>query len=450
MNPELENLINMALADGKVTDKERQVIFRKAIELGISQDEIELVLDSKLYEKQKKLSKESYFSYAAKFGKVKKCPSCGEIINPLDVKCKSCGFELNITSNNKSVNDFLNTFLKLDNSKKIDFISHFSIPNNKEDFFEFLSMCIPIIEQKYSSLDKANQKIYTAWLLKSRQLVIKANSLFSDDKSFIIKIKELEIGINKRLKQIENRAKVILSIKIIFILLFVTLIILFWQKVINKKTPDEIFIETVHDKYKEQFDKFKSSTSYREYIKLVEAYFNLSYTFSDTATRNLLQKKILKLDIPSDIYFTFQGLVKDNQLCYDTALALNPNFSYAYFLKFRDLKTADDDSNKVKLLNKAILLNNKIYKFYYWRAITFMFQFSYNNALDDLNKALILKPNNIFLLAEKCRALMSMNQKIKCAHNLLLVKQHKDFIEFQSFNSDFIKGLEEFCNSKSK
>jgi hypothetical protein len=79
-----------------------------------------------------------------------------------------------------------------------------------------------------------------------------------------------------------------------------------------------------------------------------------------------------------------------------------------------------------------------------------MFQFSYNNALDDLNKALILKPNNIFLLAEKCRALMSMNQKIKCAHNLLLVKQHKDFIEFQSFNSDFIKGLEEFCNSKSK
>ena len=96
MHPEIENLINMAIADGKVTDKERQVIFRKAIELGISQDEIELVLDSKLYEKQKELSKESNFSYAEKFGKVKKCPSCGEIINPLDVKCKSCGFELNI------------------------------------------------------------------------------------------------------------------------------------------------------------------------------------------------------------------------------------------------------------------------------------------------------------------------------------------------------------------
>ena len=450
MNPELEYLINMAISDGKVTDKERQVIYSKAIKLGISQDEIELILDSKLYEKQKELSKESNLSYAEKFGKVKKCPSCGDVINPLDVKCKSCGFELNITSNNKAVNDFLNTFLKLDNSKRIDFISHFSIPNNKEDFFEFLSMCIPIIEQDYSSLDKANQKIYTAWLLKSRQLVIKANSLFSDDKSFIVKIKELEIGINKRLKQIENRAKVILSIKIIFILLFVTLIIIFWQKVINKKTPDEIFIETVHDKYKEQFDKFKSSTSYREYITLLEAYFNVGDSSSDTTTSNSLEKKLLKLDIPSDIYFTFQGLVKNNQSYYDTALALNPNFSYSYYMKFRNLKTDDDDSNKIKLLNKAILLNNKMYRFYYHRARTFMLQRSYRNALEDYNEALYLKPNEIFLLSSKCGALKCLNRKIECAKNLLLVKQHKEFIEYQSYNYDYIKGIEEYCNSKSK
>jgi hypothetical protein len=45
---------------------------------------------------------------------------------------------------------------------------------------------------------------------------------------------------------------------------------------------------------------------------------------------------------------------------------------------------------------------------------------------------------------------MSLNKKIACAQNFLLVKQHKDFIDYQSFNSDFIKGLEEFCNSKSK
>lgn len=48
MNPEIEKLINMALADGQVTDKEREIILRKAEKLGIDVDEMEMYLEGRL------------------------------------------------------------------------------------------------------------------------------------------------------------------------------------------------------------------------------------------------------------------------------------------------------------------------------------------------------------------------------------------------------------------
>jgi len=48
MNEELEKLIELTLADGQLTDKERTVLYRKAMELGVDQDEFEIVLDAKL------------------------------------------------------------------------------------------------------------------------------------------------------------------------------------------------------------------------------------------------------------------------------------------------------------------------------------------------------------------------------------------------------------------
>jgi len=48
MHPEIENLINMALADGEVTERERAIILRKAESLGIDKDEVEIILDGKI------------------------------------------------------------------------------------------------------------------------------------------------------------------------------------------------------------------------------------------------------------------------------------------------------------------------------------------------------------------------------------------------------------------
>ncbi len=52
-NEELEKLIEFAFTDGQLTDKEKQVLIKKAVSYGIDADEFEMVLDARLYELQK-------------------------------------------------------------------------------------------------------------------------------------------------------------------------------------------------------------------------------------------------------------------------------------------------------------------------------------------------------------------------------------------------------------
>lgn len=49
MHPELERLIDLALADGKITDKELEVLYKKAHELAVDMDEFEMVVQGKLH-----------------------------------------------------------------------------------------------------------------------------------------------------------------------------------------------------------------------------------------------------------------------------------------------------------------------------------------------------------------------------------------------------------------
>lgn len=49
-NEQLEKLMDMALVDGILTDKEREVIMKKAQTLGIDADEAEMILEAKVYE----------------------------------------------------------------------------------------------------------------------------------------------------------------------------------------------------------------------------------------------------------------------------------------------------------------------------------------------------------------------------------------------------------------
>lgn len=50
MHPELEKLIDMVVADGQITEKERAVVIKKAIALDVDPDEAEIYLDGRLHQ----------------------------------------------------------------------------------------------------------------------------------------------------------------------------------------------------------------------------------------------------------------------------------------------------------------------------------------------------------------------------------------------------------------
>ena len=54
-NEKLEALITAALADGVLTDKEKNLLFKKAETMGIDRDEFELVLDGRLAKRKKEM-----------------------------------------------------------------------------------------------------------------------------------------------------------------------------------------------------------------------------------------------------------------------------------------------------------------------------------------------------------------------------------------------------------
>ena len=103
-NEQIEALIDAALADGILTEKEKQILFKKAQAEGIDLDEFEMVLDARLVELQKKQKAEGGHSApkSDKFGDVRKCPSCGALVPALAVSCPECGYEFSGVSSSSS------------------------------------------------------------------------------------------------------------------------------------------------------------------------------------------------------------------------------------------------------------------------------------------------------------------------------------------------------------
>ncbi len=85
----LEEIIEAALADGMITEKERAVLHKKAQQEGIDPDEVDVVIDGRLQQK--------YNEVEAAKQKVRKCPSCGEIIPAMSAVCPNCGQIIDIS-----------------------------------------------------------------------------------------------------------------------------------------------------------------------------------------------------------------------------------------------------------------------------------------------------------------------------------------------------------------
>ena len=155
MHPEIEKLINLALADGQITEKERNVILKKATELGIDADEVEMTLDGKLHQLEGNKPKQK-----DKTGIIKKCPACGAATKAFSKSCDACGNEFRFDSPSAF-------------SSKND-ISNMSIPFNKEALIEFITFSIGSVKNKGLSLD-----IRLAWNAKMEEAFLKSEEILT-------------------------------------------------------------------------------------------------------------------------------------------------------------------------------------------------------------------------------------------------------------------------------
>ncbi len=255
-NEQLEKLIEMALADGELTEKEKQILFKKAEGAGIDLDEFEMVLDAKLFEKNK--NKVQEIPVAApksdKFGDVKKCPSCGAIAESFSTNCGECGYEFRNIEANTSVKllssklesivieyDKLsftenNIFGKFtDNKEKQserrnieilerqrEAIKNFPIPNTREDILELLYFILPKTKLGFTSDKNVN-----AWRYKFSEVINRAKIAFNNDKKTLDLILSYEKNIDNsfilkivsQFNSLSKKAKITIVIIIFFIIL---------------------------------------------------------------------------------------------------------------------------------------------------------------------------------------------------------------------------------------
>ena len=82
---ELDELIKEYLTDGIITSKERQVLLKKAQQMGLDVDEIDLYIDAQ----QQKV--DQAVETTKRNARGKSCPFCGAVIPLLADKCPECG-----------------------------------------------------------------------------------------------------------------------------------------------------------------------------------------------------------------------------------------------------------------------------------------------------------------------------------------------------------------------
>lgn len=203
----LEEVIEAALADGVLTDKERAVLHKRAMAEGVDPDELDVVIEGRLA----KMKRETDWLKPAppqnlpngKVGNVMKCPACGAPYQPGMGQCPECGhIYQNVAGNNSAqrladgISEITNRFsakiasasdkttsvfsvsekdnLKYQMNDEIrKFIASFVIPNGKDDLIQF--MC------SMDALRKVEGNLQEVYAAKYRETISKAKTIFPND-----------------------------------------------------------------------------------------------------------------------------------------------------------------------------------------------------------------------------------------------------------------------------
>lgn len=190
LGAKLSSLIDAAVADGEISDLERQVLIRNAQSEGVAMDEFVVILEARLFEQRKRLQAEretlnyqkkqadasslhvANTQHAEKRHDVRKCPACGSVImSANDDRCQECGYEfasasLSVASKN-TIEDLMSRLDKEDQEyqkrsggnglfsqsinmlfneqklvqKKATIIAAYILPSGRHDLAAFISAC---------------------------------------------------------------------------------------------------------------------------------------------------------------------------------------------------------------------------------------------------------------------------------------------------------------------
>ncbi len=178
-------------------------------------------------------------------GKIIKCPSCGEILNSFKARCPSCGFEIREIQASSAVQEFSKQLQLIEsqripkndkkssrlstifdpydqrNEAKVDkqitnLIRNFSVPNTKEDVFEFMILA--------SSNSDDNSYVSKAWQAKTNQIYNKAKISFGSDPDFE-KIQNLFEQKTNAVKKAKKTEKIIIIGSLLFVFIMLGLMI---------------------------------------------------------------------------------------------------------------------------------------------------------------------------------------------------------------------------------
>ena len=196
---QLEAIIDAALADGVLTDKEREVLHKRAAQEGIDADELDVVIDGRLAKVKKQ---EDWLKPAPpqnleneKKGNIVKCPNCGCTDVAGRAVCPECGHAFsNVKANSSSVLlakkleeiDLAyrnkSSWSNKKESEKFTLIQNFPIPNSRDDLLEFLSS----LSAKKSGPTHTYEenRLKSAYKQKFNECLMKARINFANDPAF--------------------------------------------------------------------------------------------------------------------------------------------------------------------------------------------------------------------------------------------------------------------------
>lgn len=242
LTPELEQLIQYALADGVLTDKERAVLMKKAEAAGADLDEFEMILEAKLYEAKKAAAPKA----SNKEGEVRKCPHCGARVRSFRTTCEECGYEfrnaeavksaailfeqikslemektreLALHEDNKNkqlkafggvysrerrkqrddlvenLNEAEKAIKKRFNEAKASLIKLYAVPNTNQDLLEFLTMAAAAACRNDGDVEEEEE----AWLQKTDQIYQKLLIVAASDNEMLDQATRIIASLVKRL-----------------------------------------------------------------------------------------------------------------------------------------------------------------------------------------------------------------------------------------------------------